>query len=81
MAVSAKAQTKTHLYTWEGTDKKGSRITGESQATNVAMVRADLRRQGINPLKVRKKAISLFSSRKRRLLLATSPYSADNWQP
>jgi type IV pilus assembly protein PilC len=58
---------KANLYSWEGTDKKGSRISGESRGTNLAMVRAELRRQGINPLKVRKKATSIFSNRKKKI--------------
>ncbi|MCU7842714.1 MAG: type II secretion system F family protein [Candidatus Thiodiazotropha sp. (ex Monitilora ramsayi)] len=62
-----KHQPKSNLYTWEGTDKKGSRMSGESRATNIAMVRADLRRQGINPLKIRKKATSIFSNRKKKI--------------
>jgi len=62
-----KPQQKTSLYTWEGADKKGSRISGESRSTNIAMVRADLRRQGINPLKIRKKSTSIFSSRKKKI--------------
>ena len=69
MAANTKAELKTSLYTWEGSDKKGSRITGESRATNIAMVRADLRRQGINPLKVRKKATSLLGNRKKKIEL------------
>ncbi|MCU7906945.1 MAG: type II secretion system F family protein [Candidatus Thiodiazotropha sp. (ex Epidulcina cf. delphinae)] len=60
-----KAQVKSHLFTWEGTDKKGSRLTGESRATDVNMVKADLRRQGVTPLKVRKKATSIFSTKKK----------------
>ena len=62
-----KHQPKTNSYVWEGTDKKGSRITGETRATNVAMARADLRRQGVNPLKIRKKATSIFTSRKKKI--------------
>ncbi|MEW8183819.1 MAG: type II secretion system F family protein [Candidatus Thiodiazotropha endolucinida] len=60
-----KAQVKSHLYTWEGMDKKGSRITGESRGTDINMVKADLRRQGVTPLKVRKKATSIFSHKKK----------------
>ncbi|MEW8625469.1 MAG: type II secretion system F family protein [Candidatus Thiodiazotropha sp.] len=60
-----KSQVKSYLFTWEGTDKKGSRITGESRATDVNMVKADLRRQGVTPVKVRKKPISLFSTKKK----------------
>ena len=62
-----KAAPKSFLYSWEGTDKKGSRITGETRATNVAMARADLRRQGVNPLKIRKKATSIFANRKKKI--------------
>ncbi|MEJ2592627.1 MAG: type II secretion system F family protein [Candidatus Thiodiazotropha sp.] len=62
-----KHQPKSNVYVWEGTDKKGSRITGETRATNVAMARADLRRQGVNPLKIRKKATSLFSGGKKKI--------------
>lgn len=67
MAPPPKSKIKTFLYSWEGTDKRGSRITGESSATNIAMVRADLRRQGINPLKIRKKAKPLFSTSKKKI--------------
>lgn len=65
--VSTKLNTKSESYTWEGTDRRGARIAGESQATNIAMVRADLRRQGITPLKVKKKTTSLFSARKKKI--------------
>jgi type IV pilus assembly protein PilC len=60
-----KAQIKSHIFTWEGTDKKGSRITGESRGTDANMIKADLRRQGLTPLKVRKKPTSLFSGKKK----------------
>ncbi|MCG8122759.1 MAG: type II secretion system F family protein [Candidatus Thiodiazotropha taylori] len=59
-----KTQIKSYLYTWEGTDKKGARLSGESRATDINMVKADLRRQGINPLKVRKKATSILNRKK-----------------
>jgi type IV pilus assembly protein PilC len=60
-----KAQIKSYVFTWEGTDKKGSRISGESRGTDTNMIKADLRRQGVTPLKVRKKPTSLFSSKKK----------------
>jgi type IV pilus assembly protein PilC len=52
-------------FTWEGVDKKGSRLKGEAQANNETLLKADLRRQGINPLKVRKKPKPLFGSSKK----------------
>ncbi len=64
----AEAAIKQNIFTWEGTDKKGKRIKGESRAANPAMVKADLRRQGINPLKVNKKS-ALFSATKKKKIL------------
>ncbi len=61
MAATAEKLT----YVWEGTDKKGSRIKGEAQGNNEALVKAELRRQGINPLKVRKKPKPLFGGKKK----------------
>ncbi len=52
-------------FVWEGKDKKGSHVKGESQATNEMLLKAELRRRGINPLKVRKKPKSLFKAKKR----------------
>ncbi len=62
MAVKA---VKVSVYAWEGTDKKGSRIAGELSGHNAALIKAQLRKQGINPSKVRKKTASLFSAGKR----------------
>ena len=50
------------VFVWEGTDKRGAKLKGESPAKNANMVKADLRRQGINPTKVKKKAKPLFGS-------------------
>lgn len=58
MAVKA---AKISVYAWEGTDKKGTKITGELSAQNPALIKAQLRKQGINPGKVRKKSVSFFS--------------------
>ena len=63
----AEAAIKQNTFIWEGTDRKGARIKGESRASNPSMVKADLRRQGIHPLKVRKKS-ELFSANKKKIL-------------
>ncbi len=49
-------------FIWEGTDTKGNRSKGEISARNDAMVKAELRRQGIRPIKVKKKPKDLFGS-------------------
>jgi type IV pilus assembly protein PilC len=48
-------------FLWEGTDRKGKKIKGKSMAANEAAVRADLRRQGVVPSKIRKQSKGLFS--------------------
>lgn len=53
---------RTSTFVWEGTDRKGGRVKGELSGTNSALVKAQLRKQGINPTKVRKKGISLVST-------------------
>lgn len=66
-AAAAPKPEKALVFTWEGTDRKGNRVKGETRSANIAMARAELRRQGINPLKVRKKASSIFSNRKKKI--------------
>lgn len=56
---------KTSVFVFEGTDRKGGKIKGELSGTNSALVKAQLRKQGINPTKVRKKGISLLGRGKK----------------
>ena len=51
---------KQEAFVWEGKDSKGKKTQGETMGTTVALVKADLRRQGINPTKVKKKPKPLF---------------------
>jgi type IV pilus assembly protein PilC len=62
--MAAKAL-KTSVFTWEGKDKKGGTIKGELSGQSPALIKAQLRKQGINPTKVRKKAVSLFGAGKK----------------
>jgi len=62
------AAIKQDIFAWEGTDKKGKKVKGESNAANPAMVKADLRRQGILPVKVRKKSALFASAKKKKIL-------------
>ncbi len=64
----ATATIKPSVFTWEGKDRKGNKVKGETHSTNPSMVKADLRKQGINPIKVRKKS-TLFSSAKSSKIL------------
>ena len=58
-------QVKTSIFTWEGSDKRGNKVKGETNGQSPSLVKAQLRKQGINPTKVRKKSASLFSSGKK----------------
>lgn len=56
---------KMSAFTWEGTDRKGVKIKGEMTGLNPALVKAQLRKQGINPTRVRKKSVSILSRGKK----------------
>ncbi|POD68071.1 type II secretion system F family protein [Pseudomonas syringae group genomosp. 3] len=56
---------KVSTYTWEGVDKKGGKLSGEVSGHNLALVKAQLRKQGINFTKVRKKPVSIFGKGKK----------------
>lgn len=56
---------KTSTFAWEGTDKRGGKLKGEMNGQNPALIKAQLRKQGINPLKVRKKSVALFGAGKK----------------
>ncbi len=56
---------KTTIFVWEGTTRQGTKISGQMAEQDASLVKAQLRKQGINPLKVRKQGIQLFSSGKR----------------
>ncbi|WP_133511438.1 type II secretion system F family protein [Candidatus Thiosymbion oneisti] len=43
------------VFIWEGLDRGGTRVKGQIQAATLALVRAELRRQGVSLLKIRKK--------------------------
>jgi type IV pilus assembly protein PilC len=52
-------------FAWEGVDRKGTKVSGELKGHNPAIVKAQLRKQGINPGKVRKKSESIFNRGKK----------------
>ena len=52
--TSARAIKRDIPFAWEGKDKRGSRIKGRSLAPDEQTLRAELRRQGVAPSRVRK---------------------------
>ncbi|UDL03859.1 type II secretion system F family protein [Marinobacter sp. CA1] len=51
---------KLSTFTWEGKDRRGSKAKGEIAGVSTSLVKAQLRKQGITPEKVKKKAKPLF---------------------
>ncbi|MDF0748933.1 type II secretion system F family protein [Marinobacter sp. 71-i] len=56
---------KLQAFVWEGKDRKGNKTKGEVSGTNLALVKAQLRKQGIIPDKVKKKPKPLFGGSKK----------------
>lgn len=58
----ARATMELQPFVWEGTDKRGVKMKGEQLAKNANLLRAELRRQGINPGTVKTKPKPLFGA-------------------
>jgi len=57
---------KIYPFKYEGKDKRGTKVTGEMQGTNPALVKNQLRKQGILVTKISKKS-TLFGSRGKKI--------------
>jgi type IV pilus assembly protein PilC len=64
MAISATAAKKDTQFIWEGKDKRGHKIRGKTLAVNEAALRADLRRQGVAPTRVKTQSRAFSSGGK-----------------
>ena len=60
--VRRKGAAAESLFEWEGKDRNGKSVSGETRATAEAVVRAMLWRQGVTPKKVRKKRLGWAQS-------------------
>jgi type IV pilus assembly protein PilC len=68
MAISSTVKVKNskskvkalNVYKWQGLNRKGKKINGELNATSILELKAQLRKQGITPGNISKKAKPLF---------------------
>jgi len=67
MATQAAATVKQATYAWRGKDSKGRIVKGEIPGASIALVKAQLRKQGLNALKVKKKGKDLFAASKPKI--------------
>lgn len=58
---------KLQTYIWEGSDRSGKQSKGELIVANQAMAKAQLRKQGINIKKVKRKPKPLFGQRAKKI--------------
>lgn len=58
--MATTTQLQPSVFLWQGRDKRGTKLKGQQIATTPNLVRAELRRQGINPISVKKKPKPLF---------------------
>ena len=65
-AATPTAAAKEFTFTWEGVDRKGTRIKGVSEGPTEHFIKLQLRKQGINPIRVRKKS-ALFGKSKKAI--------------
>ncbi|WP_029919200.1 type II secretion system F family protein [Nevskia soli] len=62
----AAAAIKEYTFTWEGVDRKGARIKGISEGPSESYIKTQLRKQGVNPIRVRRQS-TLFGKRKKKI--------------
>ena len=58
MATTKSKDTKEFVFEWEGKDRNGKQVRGETRAAGENLVHAALRRQGIMPTKLKKRRMS-----------------------
>ena len=54
-------------YLSQGADKSGNKTKGEIQGSNLAPVKTQLRKQGVAPIKVKRKSKDLFGPRRQKI--------------
>jgi type IV pilus assembly protein PilC len=67
VAKSRSEQSAMGEFVWEGTDKRGIKMKGETLSKNANLLKAELRRQGINPTVVKPKTKPLFGASGTRI--------------
>jgi len=67
--MAEKALKQPEIFIWTGTDKRGVRVKGQTRGSNPTIIKADLRKQGITPLKIKKQS-SLFSQQRKKAITA-----------
>jgi type IV pilus assembly protein PilC len=66
--MAEKALKQPDLFLWTGTDKRGVKIKGQTRGSNPSLIKADLRKQGIKPITVKKQNALFKKSAKKKII-------------
>ena len=66
--MAEKAIKQPDVFVWTGTDKRGVRVKGQTRGSNPSLIKADLRKQGIIPIKIKKQSTLFASTNKKRIV-------------
>ena len=66
--MAEKALKQPDIFTWTGTDKRGIKVKGQFRGGSPAAIKADLRKQGIKPIAVRKKSTLFKATAKKKII-------------
>ncbi|PKM05696.1 MAG: type II secretory pathway protein [Gammaproteobacteria bacterium HGW-Gammaproteobacteria-7] len=64
---TTKRENAMEVFLWSGTDKRGKKMHGEVQAKSASLVKAELRKQGIQPISVKTRPKPLFGKAGKRI--------------
>ncbi|WP_404342748.1 type II secretion system F family protein [Pseudoalteromonas mariniglutinosa] len=65
--MASKKTPQLDVFQWTGVSARGKKLSGELSGESVALVKAQLRKQGITPSKVKRKPKSLFGARVQKI--------------
>jgi type IV pilus assembly protein PilC len=66
--MATKAIKQPTVFLWTGTDKRGVKVKGQSSGSSPSLVKAELRKQGIKPIRVKKKSTLFDSGGKTKII-------------
>jgi type IV pilus assembly protein PilC len=66
--MAEKALKQPELFLWTGTDKRGVKVKGQTRGNNPSLIKADLRKQGIKPITVKKQNALFKKSAKKKIV-------------
>jgi len=66
--MAEKAIKQPPVFLWTGLDKRGVKVKGQSRGSSLSLIKADLRKQGIKPLRIKKKSVLFENTGKTKII-------------